>query len=145
MGKENLRVAWVANRALQFPASTINLDTMSDVVGVVIPRPLKVWEAHPALVKAMYPRGLAYLDVGIFEEARGDFEMMMKADKSFEPDATAASKKPEQKLLHFITCFDKQDVEKKARRQFKGLLTRCPGKLLILERITGEEHSTNEN
>ena len=66
---------------------------------------------------------------------------MMKADKSFEPDATAAFKKLKQKQQvgnlqpysfaicggdrHFISCFAELDVEKKARR-----------KSLMLERIT---------
>ncbi|KAJ6913216.1 hypothetical protein NC651_015657 [Populus alba x Populus x berolinensis] len=55
-----------------------------------------VLEANPAHVKALLcRRGMANLEVGDFEEARGDFEMMMKADKSFEPDATAAFKKAE--------------------------------------------------
>ncbi|CAK7333623.1 unnamed protein product [Dovyalis caffra] len=97
----------------------------------------KVLETNPAHVKALYRRGMAYIEVGDFEEARNDFEMMMKADKSSEPDATAALKKLKQK---------QQDVENKARRQFKGLFDKKPGE--IAEAGTdsrAEEHSTSEN
>lgn len=89
---------------------------------------------------------------------------MMKADKSFEPDATAAFKKLKLKQKqqvgnlqpysfaicdgdrHFISCFDEQDVEKKARRQFKGLFDKMPGEIADAGTDNrGEEQSTNEN
>ncbi|XP_061963535.1 peptidyl-prolyl cis-trans isomerase PASTICCINO1-like [Populus nigra] len=82
---------------------------------------------------------MASLEVGDFEEARGDFEMMMKADKSFEHDATAAFKKLKLKQKQ-------QDVEKKARRQFKGLFDKMPGEIADAGTDNrGEEQSTNEN
>lgn len=37
---------------------------------------LQVLDANPAHVKALYRRGMAYLEVGDFEEARSDFEMV---------------------------------------------------------------------
>ncbi|XP_011000050.1 PREDICTED: peptidyl-prolyl cis-trans isomerase PASTICCINO1 [Populus euphratica] len=97
----------------------------------------KVLEANPAHVKALYRRGMAYMEVGDFEEARSDFEMMLKVDKSSEPDATAALKKLKQK---------QQDVEKKARRQFKGLFDKKPGEIADAGTDDrGEEQSTGEN
>lgn len=97
----------------------------------------KVLEANPAHVKALYRRGMAYMEVGDFEEARSDFEMMLKVDKSSEPDATAALKKLKQK---------QQDVEKKARRQFKGLFDKKPGEIADAGTDDrGEEQSTSEN
>ncbi|KAJ6755833.1 PEPTIDYL-PROLYL CIS-TRANS ISOMERASE PASTICCINO1 [Salix purpurea] len=97
----------------------------------------KVLEANPAHAKALYRRGMAYMEVGDFEEARSDFEMMLKVDKSSELDAAAALKKLKQK---------QQDVEKKARRQFKGLFDKKPGEIADAgtdER--GEVQSTTEN
>lgn len=87
---------------------------------------------------------------------------MMKTDKSFEPDATAAFKKLKLKQQvgnlqpysfaicdgdrHFISCFDEQDVEKKARRQFEGLFDKMPGEIAgAVTDNRGEEQSTNEN
>lgn len=97
----------------------------------------KVLEANPAHVKALYRRGMAYMEVGDFEEARSDFEMMLKVDKSSELDATAALKKLKQK---------QQDVEKKARRQFKGLFDKKPGEIADAGTDDrGEEQSTCEN
>ncbi|KAH8485012.1 hypothetical protein H0E87_026691 [Populus deltoides] len=97
----------------------------------------KVLEANPAHVKALYRRGMAYMEVGDFEEARSDFEMMLKVDKSSELDATAALKKLKQK---------QQDVEKKARRQFKGLFDKKPGEIADAGTDDrGEEESTSEN
>lgn len=97
----------------------------------------KVLEANPAHVKALYRRGMAYMEVGDFEEARSDFEMMLKVDKSSELDATAALKKLKQK---------QQDVEKKARRQFKGLFDKKPGEIADAGTDDrGEEQSTSEN
>lgn len=97
----------------------------------------KILEANPAHVKALYRRGMAYMEVGDFEEARSDFEMMLKVDKSSELDATAALKKLKQK---------QQDVEKKARRQFKGLFDKKPGEIADAGTDDrGEEQSTSEN
>lgn len=97
----------------------------------------KVLEANPAHVKALYRRGMASMEVGDFEEARSDFEMMLKVDKSSELDATAALKKLKQK---------QQDVEKKARRQFKGLFDKKPGEIADAGTDDrGEEQSTSEN
>ncbi|CBI30463.3 hypothetical protein VitviT2T_012361 [Vitis vinifera] len=78
----------------------------------------KVLDASPAHVKALYRRGMAYMSAGDFEEARNDFKMMMSIDKSCEPDATAALVKLKQK---------EQEVERKARSQFKGLFDKKPG------------------
>lgn len=85
----------------------------------------QVLDASPAHVKALYRRGMAYMLVGDFVEAKKDFEMvchlpsefyvfysfdfvrnhvlmvliiqMMKVDRSAEPDATAALLKLKQK------------------------------------------------
>ncbi|KAL5991648.1 hypothetical protein ACLOJK_012557 [Asimina triloba] len=80
----------------------------------------RVLETSPAHAKALYRRGVAYMSVGDFDEARSDFEMMIKADKSSEPDATAALAKLKQK---------EQEIEKKARKQFKGLFDKKPGEI----------------
>ncbi|KAJ1381590.1 Tetratricopeptide-like helical domain superfamily [Sesbania bispinosa] len=71
-------------------------------------------------VKGLYRRGMAYMAAGDFDEARADFKMMMKVDKSTETDATAALLKLRQK---------EQEVEKKARKQFKGLFDKKPGEI----------------
>ncbi|XP_042460200.1 peptidyl-prolyl cis-trans isomerase PASTICCINO1-like [Zingiber officinale] len=80
----------------------------------------KVLDAGPAHVKALYRRGMAYMLLGDFVEAKKDFEMMMKVDKTAEPDAIAALLKLKQK---------EQETEKKARRQFKGLFDKKPGEI----------------
>ncbi|QCE05386.1 F-binding protein 4/5 [Vigna unguiculata] len=80
----------------------------------------KVLDANPAHVKGLYRRGMAYMTAGDFEEARADFKMMMKVDKSTESDATAALQKLKQK---------EQEVENKARKQFKGLFDKKPGEI----------------
>ncbi|KAB2630577.1 peptidyl-prolyl cis-trans isomerase PASTICCINO1 [Pyrus ussuriensis x Pyrus communis] len=80
----------------------------------------KVLEANPGHVKALYRRGMAYMTLGDFEEAKSDFNMMIKLDKSTEPDATAALLKVKQK---------EQEVEKKVRKQFKGLFDKKPGEI----------------
>ncbi|KAF2301306.1 hypothetical protein GH714_022528 [Hevea brasiliensis] len=95
----------------------------------------KVLDANPAHVKALYRRGMAYMTDGSFEEARDDFEKMMKVDKSSEPDAMAALQKLKQK---------KQEVERKARKQFKGLFDKKPGEIAEVATHT-EESSTSEN
>ncbi|XP_028786005.1 peptidyl-prolyl cis-trans isomerase PASTICCINO1 [Neltuma alba] len=80
----------------------------------------KVLDANPAHVKGLYRRGMAYMAAGDFEEAKNDFNMMLKVDKSTEPDATAALLKLQQK---------EQEAEKKARKQFKGLFDKKPGEI----------------
>lgn len=80
----------------------------------------KVLEANPAHVKGLYRRGMAYMAAGDFEEAKNDFEMMLKVDKSSEPDATAALAKLKK---------HEQDVNKKVRKQFKGLFDKKPGEI----------------
>ncbi|KAM1038063.1 hypothetical protein EV1_032446 [Malus domestica] len=80
----------------------------------------KVLEANPGHVKALYRRGMAYMTLGDFEEAKSDFNKMIKLDKSTEADATAALQKVKQK---------EQEVEKKVRKQFKGLFDKKPGEI----------------
>ncbi|XP_039019578.1 peptidyl-prolyl cis-trans isomerase PASTICCINO1-like isoform X2 [Hibiscus syriacus] len=80
----------------------------------------KVLDATPVHVKALYRRGMAYMAAGDFEEARSDFQMMIKIDKSAEPDATAALAKLKKQ---------EQEVERKARKQFKGLFDKKPGEI----------------
>ncbi|KAL4651235.1 hypothetical protein ACB092_01G144700 [Castanea dentata] len=96
----------------------------------------KVLDANPAHVKALYRRGMAYMAAGDFEEARGDFKMMMKVDKLSEADATAALLKLKQK---------EQEVEKKARKQFKGLFDKKPGEIAIAGSEEREDNDTGEN
>ncbi|KAJ4833555.1 hypothetical protein Tsubulata_022486 [Turnera subulata] len=96
----------------------------------------KVLDANPAHAKALYRRGMAYMEAADFEEARGDFEMMMKVDKSSEPDAKAALQKLKLKM---------QEVERKARKQFKGLFDKKPGEISDAgTEGVGDEKSTNE-
>ncbi|XP_061376352.1 peptidyl-prolyl cis-trans isomerase PASTICCINO1 [Gastrolobium bilobum] len=101
----------------------------------------KVLEANPANVKGLYRRGMAYMAAGDFEEARDDFKMMMKVDKSTESDATAALLKLKQK---------EQEVEKKARKQFKGLFDKKPGEIAEVkadedgDQMTGESQKEGE-
>ncbi|EXC04103.1 Peptidyl-prolyl cis-trans isomerase PASTICCINO1 [Morus notabilis] len=80
----------------------------------------KVLDANPAHVKALYRRGMAYMAAGDFKEAKIDFQMMIKVDKSSEPNAKAA-------LLKLIQ--KEQEVERKARKQFKGLFDKKPGEI----------------
>ncbi|KAK8944971.1 Peptidyl-prolyl cis-trans isomerase PASTICCINO1 [Platanthera zijinensis] len=80
----------------------------------------KVLDANPVNVKALYRRGMAYMLSGDFEEARKDFNAMISMDKSSEPDANAALQKLKQKEL---------EVEKKDRKQFKGLFDKKPGEI----------------
>ncbi|CAI9297707.1 unnamed protein product [Lactuca saligna] len=80
----------------------------------------KVLDANPVHVKALYRRGMAYMETGDFEEARRDFKRMMSIDKSSEANAKAALLKLKQ---------TEQEVEKKARKQFKGLFDKKPGEI----------------
>ncbi|KVI12111.1 Peptidyl-prolyl cis-trans isomerase, FKBP-type [Cynara cardunculus var. scolymus] len=80
----------------------------------------KVLDANPVHVKALYRRGMAYMAAGDFEEARRDFNKMMTIDKSSEVNAKAALLKLKQ---------TEQEVEKKARKQFKGLFDKKPGEI----------------
>ncbi|KAI3772629.1 hypothetical protein L6452_03819 [Arctium lappa] len=80
----------------------------------------KVLDANPVHVKALYRRGMAYMSGGDFEEARRDFNKMMTIDKSSEVNAKAALLKLKQ---------TEQEVEKKARKQFKGLFDKKPGEI----------------
>ncbi|AES88468.2 putative peptidylprolyl isomerase [Medicago truncatula] len=95
----------------------------------------KVLEANPAHVKGLYRRGMAYMGNGDFEEARADFKMMIKVDKSTESDATAALLKLKQK---------EQEVEKKARKQFKGLFDKKPGEIAEVKANDDENQVTSE-
>ncbi|XP_027334699.1 peptidyl-prolyl cis-trans isomerase PASTICCINO1 isoform X2 [Abrus precatorius] len=96
----------------------------------------KVLEANPAHVKGLYRRGMAYMAAGDFEEARADFKMMMKVDKSTESDANAALQKLRQK---------EQEVEKKARRQFKGLFDKKPGEIAEVKPDVDGDQMTSES
>lgn len=80
----------------------------------------KVLDANPVHVKALYRRGMSYMLLGEFDDAKNDFEKMISVDKSSEPDATAALLKLKQ---------TEQETEKKARKQFKGLFDKKPGEI----------------
>ncbi|XP_057787680.1 peptidyl-prolyl cis-trans isomerase PASTICCINO1-like isoform X1 [Salvia miltiorrhiza] len=80
----------------------------------------KVLDANPAHVKALYRRGMAYIAVGNFEEARADFSKMMSVDKSSEATANAALLKLKK---------EEQEIHKRARQQFKGLFDKKPGEI----------------
>ncbi|KAA8518968.1 hypothetical protein F0562_016258 [Nyssa sinensis] len=101
----------------------------------------KVLDANPVHVKALYRRGMAYMSAGDFEEARSDFNKMISIDKSSEPNARAALLKVKQK---------EQDIERKARKQFKGLFDRKPGEIADAgindkeDRISGENHENGD-
>ncbi|XP_062095389.1 peptidyl-prolyl cis-trans isomerase PASTICCINO1 [Humulus lupulus] len=80
----------------------------------------KVLDANPAHVKALYRRGMAYMAGGDFEEAKSDFQKMIKVDKSSEPDAKAALLKLKQK---------EQETKQKVQKQFRGLFDKKPGEI----------------
>ncbi|PHT99656.1 Peptidyl-prolyl cis-trans isomerase PASTICCINO1, partial [Capsicum chinense] len=80
----------------------------------------KVLDANPVHVKALYRRGMAYMASGDFEEARADFNKMMSIDKSSEGSAKAALLKLKK---------EEQEVERKVRKQFKGLFDKRPGEI----------------
>ncbi|KAJ4704555.1 Peptidylprolyl isomerase [Melia azedarach] len=96
----------------------------------------KVLDAKPGHAKALYRRGMAYMAAGDFEEAKSDFEMMIKVDKSSEPDATAALSKLNK---------TKQEVERKARKQFKGLFDKKPGEISEVGNESKTEQAAVEN
>ncbi|KAK9920526.1 hypothetical protein M0R45_029081 [Rubus argutus] len=93
----------------------------------------KVIEANPGHVKALYRRGMAFMAAGDFEEAKSDFNKMIQIDKSTEPDATAALVRVKQQ---------EQEIEKKQRKQFKGLFDKKPGE--ISEVGTEDLHKTED-
>ncbi|ONK62158.1 uncharacterized protein A4U43_C07F990 [Asparagus officinalis] len=95
----------------------------------------KVLDANPVHVKALYRRGTSYMLVGDFDEARKDFNKMISIDKSSEPDANAALLKLKQK---------EQEIEKMARKQFKGLFDRKPGEISEVETEPGESQASIE-
>ncbi|KAG0468100.1 hypothetical protein HPP92_017428 [Vanilla planifolia] len=95
----------------------------------------KVLDANPVHVKAFYRRGMAYMLNGDFEEAREDFNTMIKFDKSSEPEANAALQKLKQK---------EQEVEKKARKQFKGLFDKKPGEISEIGTIPTDEPNIHD-
>ncbi|EXB55867.1 Peptidyl-prolyl cis-trans isomerase PASTICCINO1 [Morus notabilis] len=104
----------------------------------------RVLDANPAHVKALYRRDMAYMAAGDFEEAMTDFQMMIKVDKSSESDAKVAllkltqkklmikvdeSSKPDAKAALLKLTQKEQEVERKARKQFKGLFDKKPGEI----------------
>ncbi|EOA23641.1 hypothetical protein CARUB_v10016839mg [Capsella rubella] len=95
----------------------------------------KVLEAKPGHVKGLYRRGMAYIAGGEYDDARNDFNMMIKVDKSSEADATAALLKLKQK---------EQEAESKARKQFKGLFDKKPGEITEVGTEIKEESKTIE-
>ncbi|KAL6987695.1 G1/S-specific cyclin pas1 [Sarracenia purpurea var. burkii] len=102
----------------------------------------KVLDANPVHVKALYRRGMAFMSAGEFEEARNDFNKMMSIDKSSEPNARAALLKLKQK---------EQEVERKARKQFKGLFDKKPGEIAEAgtvdreeDQVSGENHEKSD-
>ncbi|CAH2064186.1 unnamed protein product [Thlaspi arvense] len=95
----------------------------------------KVLEAKPGHVKGLYRRGMAYMAGGEYEDARNDFNMMIKVDKSSEADATAALLKLKQK---------EHEAESKARKQFKGLFDKKPGEITEVGSEIREEPKTIE-
>ncbi|XWS67151.1 hypothetical protein CRYUN_Cryun05aG0262600 [Craigia yunnanensis] len=96
-----------------------------------------VLDATPVHVKALYHHGMAYMTADDFEEAIIDIQMMIKVNKSSEPDATAALVKLKKQ---------EQVVERKAGKQFKGLFDKKPGEIaeIQVEDIAGDE-ITGEN
>ncbi|CAN7051890.1 unnamed protein product [Brassica rapa subsp. trilocularis] len=95
----------------------------------------KVLEAKPGHAKGLYRRGMAYMAGGEYKDARNDFNMMIKVDKSSEADATAALLKLKQK---------EQEAESKARKQFKGLFDKKPGEITEVGSEIREETRTIE-
>lgn len=97
----------------------------------------KVLDANPVHVKALYRRGMAYMASGDYEEARADFNKMMTIDKSSEASAKAA-------LLKLKN--EEQEVERRVRKQFKGLFDKRPGEIAEAGTNEGEDDAaTGEN
>ncbi|KAK4369771.1 hypothetical protein RND71_009246 [Anisodus tanguticus] len=97
----------------------------------------RVLDANPVHVKALYRRGMAYMASGDFEEARADFIKMMSVDKLSEASAKAALLKLKK---------EEQEVERKVRKQFKGLFDKRPGEIAEVgtndggdDEVTGEK------
>ncbi|CAA7046206.1 unnamed protein product [Microthlaspi erraticum] len=95
----------------------------------------KVLEGKPSHVKGLFRRGMAYMAGAEYEDARNDFNTMIKVDKSSEADATAALLKLKQK---------EQEAESKARKQFKGLFDKKPGEITEVGSEIREESKTIE-
>ncbi|KAL2929260.1 Peptidyl-prolyl cis-trans isomerase PASTICCINO1, partial [Bienertia sinuspersici] len=79
-----------------------------------------VLDANPVHLKALYRRGMAYMELGEFNDAKLDFVKMMKFDKSSEPDAKAALQKLKQR---------EQEAARKAKKQFGGIFDKRPGEI----------------
>uniref|UniRef100_A0A0V0IVB0 peptidylprolyl isomerase n=1 Tax=Solanum chacoense TaxID=4108 RepID=A0A0V0IVB0_SOLCH len=97
----------------------------------------KVLDVNPVHVKALYRRGMAYMASGDYEEARADFNKMMSIDKSSEASAKAALLKLKK---------EEQEVERRVRRQFKGLFDKRPGEIAEVGTNDGQDdEATSEN
>uniref|UniRef100_A0A803LY07 peptidylprolyl isomerase n=1 Tax=Chenopodium quinoa TaxID=63459 RepID=A0A803LY07_CHEQI len=101
----------------------------------------RVLDANPVHVKALYRRGMAYMELGEFEEAKNNFDKMMKLDKSSESDAKAALQKLKQR---------EQETARKAKQQFKGLFDKRPGEIAEVsteraEQVTDGNSCENNN
>lgn len=101
----------------------------------------KVLDANPVHVKAFYRRGMAYMAVGDFDEARNDFNKMMSIDKSSETTAKAALVKLKK---------EEQEVHRRARKQFKGLFDKKPGEIAEVtdddrnKEVAGQDHGNDK-
>ncbi|KAH7404870.1 hypothetical protein KP509_15G048000 [Ceratopteris richardii] len=91
----------------------------------------KVLDENPNHVKALYRRGMSYLAVADFNEAKSDFNAMLIIDKTVESDVKAALAKLRKR---------QQEAEANARKQFKGLFDKKPGELSMAE----QDESNNE-
>ncbi|OIT36449.1 PREDICTED: peptidyl-prolyl cis-trans isomerase PASTICCINO1 [Nicotiana attenuata] len=96
----------------------------------------KVLDANPVHVKALYRRGMAYMASGDFEEARADFNKMMSIDKSSKASTKAALLKLKK---------EEQEVERRVRKQFKGLFDKRPGEIAEVGTNDGGDDAIGEN
>ncbi|GJP61084.1 hypothetical protein CLOP_g18290 [Closterium sp. NIES-67] len=80
----------------------------------------KVLTEQPNHSKALYRRGLARMHSAAFDEARADFQRMVKADSSTQADAAAALAKLKKM---------EEEAESRQRRELGGLFDRKPGSL----------------